>query len=91
MIFCLLRGIRRPLSIPKKEAPLGPPKGGRKAPLGPPQGGKKSLSIPPRGGRVSLGLIGLMGLIGLISLIVEPYGSPKGEEVFVHYSLFIIH
>ena len=62
-------GDKEALSIPKKEAPLGPPKGG-----------KKPLSIPPRWGRVSLGHIGLMGLIGLISLIVEPYGSPKGGE-----------
>ncbi|MBQ2337960.1 MAG: hypothetical protein II384_02435, partial [Prevotella sp.] len=29
MTFCLLRGIRRPPSIPQKEAPSVPPRGGR--------------------------------------------------------------
>ena len=46
----------------------------------------------PQGGRVSLGLIGIMGLIGLLCLMGEPFGSPQGgDEVIVHYSLFIIH
>ena len=50
---------------------------------------------PPKGGGVGfMGLISLMGLIGLISLMGEPQ-SPKvtqeGEEVIIHYSLFIIH
>ena len=44
-------GDKEALSIPKKEAPLGPPKGGGKAPLGPPKGGKKPPRFPPRGGR----------------------------------------
>ena len=37
---------------------------------------------PPKGGGV-----GFMGLISLMGLIV----TQEGEEVIIHYSLFIIH